>query len=349
MCRERDDSRGRPPLAYQRRGFPWYELAHPFVQRRVSSVADGFDVFRSPVAGAVHGLVADHVVQGRVLFPGAGYLEVARAAAPARAALQGVYFLRPLAVEAAGLFIECSVGNGRFEVRSDEGDGTTGVAVHCSGALVVTASSPLADEHPLARVRLSSSHVAHVDALYDAFDAIGMTYGAGYRTLVRLWDGERDATARLRARSTHEGTHVHPADLDDALCAGVAIGARRVEARLPFAVDDARLQAAVGELWAAVSQQGAEAVSVRLGAHGLPPQAQLGGFKVRALRAEAAAQRHLYVSEWRVAEVPVASTGSVLVMLGSGDPAARRSRACSATSPTCSASSPRCRPRRGRG
>ena len=53
---------------------------------------------------------------------------------------------------------------------------------------------------------------------------------------------------------------------------------RRVEARLPFAVDQAMLQAAAGELWAIVSQEGAEALSVHLGAHGAPPQALLGGY-----------------------------------------------------------------------
>ena len=39
-----------------------------------------------PVAGALHALVADHVVMQRGVFPGVGYLEVARAAASASAA-----------------------------------------------------------------------------------------------------------------------------------------------------------------------------------------------------------------------------------------------------------------------
>ena len=45
----------------------------------------------------------------------------ARAAADATAtaaALRGVFFLQPLAVEAAGLLVECVVADGRFEVRS---------------------------------------------------------------------------------------------------------------------------------------------------------------------------------------------------------------------------------------
>ena len=45
--------------------------------------------YRTPAAGALLALVADHVVQGRVVFPGAGYLEMARAACPCVAASGG--------------------------------------------------------------------------------------------------------------------------------------------------------------------------------------------------------------------------------------------------------------------
>ena len=61
-----------------------------------------------------------------------------------------------------------------------------------------------------------------------------------------------NALGRLYARSTHEGTQVHPADLDDALCmsAAIASSGEDGETRLPFAVDDALLQGASGRLWA---------------------------------------------------------------------------------------------------
>ena len=77
-------------------------------------------------------------------------------------------------------------------------------------------------------------------------------YGPGYRTLVQAWGGASDALARLGARSTHEGTQVHPADLDDALCTSgvLASSGGDGETRLPFAMDAALLQAALGELWA---------------------------------------------------------------------------------------------------
>ena len=104
-----------------------------------------------------------------------------------------------------------------------------------------------------ASVRASvCDRASDIGALYDGFDAVGLQYGPGYRTLVHAWGGARDALSRLRARSTHEGTQVHPADLDDALCTSgvIASSGGDGETRLPFAVDVALLQAALGELWA---------------------------------------------------------------------------------------------------
>ena len=231
-------------LVYRRHAFPWRESPHPFVQRLVPSSDDNI-VFHSPTAGVLHALVADHVVQGRVIFPGAGYLEVARAAGAT--ALHDVYFLQPLAAEAPVLLVECTVSDGRFEVRTSESEAFEDAMVHCSGAM--------ATENGWQRVDQASqrilSRAADVAALYDGFDAVGLQYGPGYRTLINAWGGLSGALARLRARSTHEGTQVHPADLDDALCASAAMASSGGgETRLPFAVDDALLHGAPGELWA---------------------------------------------------------------------------------------------------
>ena len=86
-------------------------------------------------------------------------------------------------------------------------------------------------------------------ALYAGFDAVGLQYGPGYRTLARAWSGgTSEADGRLRVRAAREGTHAHPADLDDALCTGSLLAAGGGgETRLPFAVEDALLREAAGE------------------------------------------------------------------------------------------------------
>jgi 3-oxoacyl-(acyl-carrier-protein) synthase/NADPH:quinone reductase-like Zn-dependent oxidoreductase len=67
----------------------------------------------------------------------------------------------------------------------------------------------------------------------------------------------------------------------------------------------------------AVARQGVEVVSVRLGALSGQSQAQLDGFKSRALRAEAPAQRHLYTTEWH--QIELARCGSAELLVISND------------------------------
>jgi acyl transferase domain-containing protein len=243
MCREQW------PVAFRRRFFPCRVPLHPFVQRRMPA-SGGTDVFRSPATGALHAVVADHMVQDRVIFPGAGYLEMARAAAAAGTTLRSVFFLQPLALEVPGLHVECALGNGRFEVRG--GERVDDVTVHCSGAFDSSshdASGPSTQAHVRGQRCVQAVDVV---MLYDHFHAGGLQYGPEFRTLVQAWESAGAAAARLRARLAWHGTHVHPADLDDALCVG-AITAKNYSdgrTRVPFAVDDAHLQSVRGELWA---------------------------------------------------------------------------------------------------
>ena len=313
-------------IGSKRRAFLWRELSHPFAQRCMPPSSDGNVVFRSRAAGNLHSLVADHIVQGRVIFPAVGYLEMARAASGS--GLHGVYFLQPLAVETPGLLIECAVGDGRFEVRSGEDEDTlTDAAANCSGALA-TNSYQLID---LASVRAADcERAAHISFnIYDGFAEVGLQYGPGFRTLVQAWGGVAQGAARLQARATtNDGTKVHPADLDDALCASALITSKGGgETRLPFSVESALLQSAPGALWAAVAKENADSVSVRLTTLAGPAQAQLGGFKMRAVRAtaEVPTQRHLYVTQWQVDTAEAVSSHAKVLVIGD-DPAVKSER-----------------------
>ena len=270
-------------------------------------------LFRSPLAGPLHALVADHVVRGRIVFPGAAYLEAARAAcsavAPpsaAGAALRGVLFLQPLALEAGGAaWVECALlEDGAFEVRS--GDGETVAVVHCRGqwaAAETAAWRPLG----LAAARERCDGAADTSALYAAFSSAGLQYGPAYRALEAAWQGAGEATARLRLRrrASLAGTQVHPADLDGALQSTALLrrggGGGEAETRLPFAVDGVLMRGlAAGVLWAVAAASGADAADVALGGANGVGKAQLDGFVSRVLKAaEAQAARHwCYETEW---------------------------------------------------
>ena len=84
-----------------------------------------------------------------------------------------------------------------------------------------------------------------------------MNFGPDYRSLVQAWRGTGTAAALLRERSARYGTHVYPADMDAALCTGALMsgsgsgdGSDDGATRLPFAVDEVRLQSVQGEMWA---------------------------------------------------------------------------------------------------
>ena len=217
-------------------------------------LSDATMLHRSAAAGALYALVANHVVHGRVIFPGAGYLELARAAscsAEVPVALSEAFFVLPLEVQGTDLHVECSIVDNRFEVSSGYLGGTgslLGSATHCSGSISFQPTWHHI-HHALIRGGWCCVSAAALRALYDSFHAAGLQYGPGYRTLQQAWVGADVATARLTGRSFWQGTEVHPADLDDALCVG-GIVACSSEARLPFAVDTAQLKGVSGELWA---------------------------------------------------------------------------------------------------
>jgi hypothetical protein len=166
-----------------------------------------------------------------------------RAAALTAVTQRGVYFLQPLVVESAELLVECTVADGRFDVRSGVELGAADVSVHCSGALATSQKWQIISQ---ASVRgRSCLRSADICPFYDGFE-----YGPTYRTLMQAWRGGGDVLARLRERAAHEGTQVHPADLDDALRSSALAVTSNGEMRLPFAVDDAQLKGADNELWA---------------------------------------------------------------------------------------------------
>jgi acyl transferase domain-containing protein len=239
--------------SFQRCVFGWRELTHPLAQQRVRS-PDGSAVFRSPVSGAVRALVAEHVVQGRVFLPGAGYLEMVRAASCAAAAglvvsaaLREVFFLQPLVLQAGDATIECALAQeGRFEVLSGahSSAGLLEPSVHCTGVRAEQATRPAAVARGVsaAEAQARCMLAADVGALYDAFVRVGLEYGPSFRMLRRVWSGGGEATAALHRRVRHSGTQVHPADLDGALQLTTVVHAGAFdETRLPFAVDSAVL------------------------------------------------------------------------------------------------------------
>ncbi|MGA1354387.1 MAG: beta-ketoacyl synthase N-terminal-like domain-containing protein [Candidatus Limnocylindrus sp.] len=250
-------------LVLTRSTLKWRHQPHPFAQFRLVSAFDDSIVFRSLCAGSLAELVSDHVVQGRLIFPAAGYLEMGRSSLCEsrgdNTAMSDVMFTRPLAIEPPIDAIECTILNGQIEVRSSTPDSgrslIEGGAVHCSGRSVGEAlAASAALREGVVRGRVRGSYPASRSALYDWFATVGLQYGPTYQTLMRAWgSGGRGGAGRLRARWSLGCVAVQPADLDDVLCLGAlssVSGGEDSDTPLPFAVGTAWLDAAMGLLWA---------------------------------------------------------------------------------------------------
>jgi acyl transferase domain-containing protein len=243
-------------LTFQRHDFVACDSVHPFIQWCHSS--NQTVSFASSVAGVLYMLVADHVVQGRVIFPGVGYLEMGRAASHSLSRpsirLQDIFYLQPLATERAGMRVACVCTDNRFEVHSYDSVESDDASVHCSGVFASGAHHSWQHcDHALLRACLLA-RASDAATLYDGYNAVGLQYGPGYRTLTQVWPSGRCGAARLRVRLTLQGTQVHPADLDDATCLGAVLAQRSggSEARLPFAVDVAELMSGTARALRAV-------------------------------------------------------------------------------------------------
>ena len=230
---------------FSRGAFLWASHGNPLCQLRSS---DTPIQFRSQLHGPLFLLVADHTIQGEVVFPGAGYLEMMRAVAAAavpagsNVTLQEIFFLQPLVLSQDGS-VECTLTTQhQLEVRSYV---DSGASLHCTAGLQregVFSSRAAA---------LSSRRACHTEAvdpgaLYGAMSSAGLEYGPGFRQLQQVWAShDGSACSRLACRRTFDGTCLHPADLDAALQLTFFVDRSSTssvgETRLPFALDAALL------------------------------------------------------------------------------------------------------------
>ena len=112
----------------KRKAFPWQAPPHPLLQHTQVIEDDGVTRHKAVFHDALMDLFADHTIQGRCLFPGAGFVEMALAAAAAAAqsgreamdaavTLRDVTFREPLDLE-VGSALVCVVPASGPRLRS---------------------------------------------------------------------------------------------------------------------------------------------------------------------------------------------------------------------------------------
>lgn len=171
--------------------------------------------------------LADHRVNGAVVFPAAGYAETALAAAAALAgdgdrlpAVERLAIDRPLVLGEKSLAsVQLLVdGRGEFAIHASTGMDIDSYWVrHATGRIAAAGRPPAPLDLAAIGDRLAGGVRTRED-IYAAFARRGLDYGEPFRNLETAWRGEREALGKIvltaEIAATLADYHLHPALLD---------------------------------------------------------------------------------------------------------------------------------------
>ena len=229
---------------------------HPLLGRRLASAEPAWearlDVETLP-------FLEDHRIQGSVLFPAAGYLEMAVQAVRALtggtdATLSDIELRKALFLpdgQSRAVQFTFSAEHGGFTVATRAGDGNE-PTVHAVGS--VRPGQRRRPGRPLDAAAVQDRCGRHLSGpdCYAALASLGYHYGPAFQGIDEVWVGPREALARVRPTAAVAGQgvghHVHPVMMDSffqtLLTPGLSEEARAgTGIRLPVAIAEVRLDA----------------------------------------------------------------------------------------------------------
>ncbi|MBN1489436.1 MAG: polyketide synthase dehydratase domain-containing protein, partial [Phycisphaerae bacterium] len=225
----------RQRLWHETKGSETFRLApnqHPLLGRRLNS---SHPTWETRVDTRLYPYLRDHCVQGHALLPGTGYFEMALAAA-ARVLGDG-----PCAVEEFELPKACFVSDDTLTVLHtvlNPNDNVVQIAsetdaaedtwtVHAQGRVRRLEEGAMGERVDLDAIRRRCTTEVGRDECYRKIHEVGLDYGPTFQGIGRLWTGDEEALAQMRAPDelgfATAGYLFHPAVLD--ACFQVITGA----------------------------------------------------------------------------------------------------------------------------
>ncbi|TNE89803.1 MAG: SDR family NAD(P)-dependent oxidoreductase [Deltaproteobacteria bacterium] len=196
--------------------------AHPMLSLRLASERPSWSLDPTSEGQA---WCRDHVVDGQVVFPGAGWAELALAACAEVHGEEREHVLRDLSLDTALVVdltepteVQAVLCEREVRLSSRRGEGPW--TCHATARPVPDARYAAPDREDLdAWARIGTP--MDVDAHYAALSARGLAYGPGFATLTELRVGEDEVVARVEVPSHRYW--LHPALFDGALQALLAL------------------------------------------------------------------------------------------------------------------------------
>ncbi|WP_443987378.1 type I polyketide synthase [Mycobacterium marinum] len=270
-----------PTYAFQRRRF-WLDgtsragdvgnvglaaVAHALLGAVITQPDSGGVILTGLLTPRTQPWLADHRIAGVMLFPGAGFVELAiRAGDEVNCpVLHELTLMAPLAISESGVPVQVMVGaagesgSRTVAVYSAEGQSDSEWILHARGVLTVGTAEPSLMSSELSAWPPAGAEVLDIAGGYDRLAGLGYQYGPAFQGLTAVWKRGEDVFAEIAVSEDLDvaGMEIHPALLDAALHAWVlasdAEGAasRDEGVQLPF-------------MWQQVSLHGVGATRLRV-------------------------------------------------------------------------------------
>ncbi|MCP5007768.1 MAG: SDR family NAD(P)-dependent oxidoreductase, partial [Planctomycetes bacterium] len=261
-------------------------VIHPLLHENTSDLTE--QRFTSTFTGKEF-FLNDHQVKGEKVFPGVGFLEMARAAVEKASGeleegttihLKHVVWSQPIVVDGSaqkvhiGLFGEES-GQIQYEVNT-ESENEENAVVHFLGV----AEFKEKEVKPPLDIRNLRSQMnrgtLNAKYCYQAFKEMGMDYGEGHRGIREIYQGEDQLLARLSLPSSVHDTQseyvLHPSLMDSALQSSIGLILKNValpdssegplKPSLPFSLESLEILApCTSEMYAWIRYSGGSITS----------------------------------------------------------------------------------------
>jgi len=228
---------------------------HPLVSHN-SSTLKGLSF--TSVLSATEFYARDHKVNDEMIFPGAGYLEIARAAGSIAAssrvtAIRDVVWVQPLTFSTESQLVQTALqpGDGEAQYTITSFDENNHKVVHAEGVVQFeddAVEPPMIEAHlPIEALKQQCSKRLDGASYYDQVEKSGLSYGPSFRTVQELYIGDSFALSRLRlpeALATDLDEYVlHPSIIDGALqtVAGLIGRVETAVPYLPFAIEEMQI------------------------------------------------------------------------------------------------------------
>ena len=221
-----------PQAEEMRRG----RFGHPFLKRQTQMVTEeGMAVWDATLDVQKFPYLHDHQVDGEIVFPATGHMELAWAVATEQFRheaffLENLHFDLPLMLpdnsrHPLDVRLEIVSGEGDYHIcsRSAESTAETPWSRHSSGRINTmhdrfNKATVTLDE---VRKKFAEEDSLPVEPFYETIAAVGLAYGERFRCIQELWHRDHEMLARVRLSDdlVHESQRnaIHPAILDACL------------------------------------------------------------------------------------------------------------------------------------